>query len=561
MGRKKREPMDNIDTAWYRMEDPANLMMVSAFMTLEGRLDFDRFMATIKHHLLYFDRFKQKVVTEDGPLGGTYWEDDPNFDIHNHIERITLPGKGTKQDLEDFVSRAMSRSLDYDQPLWHVYVIDNYEDGSAFLIRLHHCIADGRALIRVLLKITNEIDEEDIAPEPEKPKPPKRFRFKSGLPFIDELVQPAVDFAHDTLKTTDKFLREGIEIIRDPSRISKAAQLAAGSVTSLGRLLFRWPDPPTILKGKLGRPKRASWSEPLPLQDIKDIKNATGTTVNDVLVAAIAGAVRKYMISRRQPVKGINIRAAVPVDLRSENEELELGNKFGLVFLSLPVGMPGVRERLLEQKRRMDDLKNTPEAYVVLNVLDVVGKVPQEIQDLVVQLIGSKTSMVMTNVPGPEKPLKLLGNRIKNIMFWVPQSGRVGLGISVISYNNQVRVGIASDQGMVPDPQKLVETFQHELEDLWELIPEDQRRKPNFGYEAQADNTTTEIQDKITEESEEEEQPSQSQTIDRTTLFGEEQRCIAITHTGKRCKNSAVEGSEYCQIHQNGSVKRTIYDE
>ncbi|MFN8569003.1 MAG: WS/DGAT domain-containing protein, partial [Kouleothrix sp.] len=187
--------------------------------------------------------------------------------------------------------------------------------------------------------------------------------------------------------------------------------------------------------------------------------------------AAVAGALRSYLQSRGEPVDGIDIRAAVPVNLRPPDEPLTLGNRFGLVFLPLPIGADDPLDRLLDLKERMAALKGSPEAMVTFGILTTMGVAPAQLQDLGVSIFGSKATAVMTNVPGPRQPIYMAGVPIKEIMFWVPQSGRLGLGVSILSYAGSVTLGIATDVGLAPDPDQIIAAFHDEFETLLRLVP------------------------------------------------------------------------------------------
>jgi len=224
-------------------------------------------------------------------------------------------------------------------------------------------------------------------------------------------------------------------------------------------------DPDTIFKGSLGTAKRCAWSEVLPLADVKAYSKSVGATINDVLLTGVAGALRRYLLSRGEEVgDDLDLRAIVPVNLRPEDAAEQLGNRFGLVFLALPVGVEDRIERLRELKRRMDEIKNSTEAVVTYAVLNAVGSASASVESLAVQFFGSKATAVMTNVPGPRKELYLAGKAMRSIMVWVPQSARLGLGVSILSYAGQVRLGVATDAGLVPDPGAIIEAFQHEME-------------------------------------------------------------------------------------------------
>jgi WS/DGAT/MGAT family acyltransferase len=269
-------------------------------------------------------------------------------------------------------------------------------------------------------------------------------------------------------------LATGQQLLENPGRVGDAAKFGVSAAYRLGRLILLPPDPPTAFKGALGRRKRAAWSKPVPLDDFKAIGQSFGATVNDVLIATASGALRRYLERRGEPTAGLAIRASVPVNLRPPDEAHHLGNSFGLVFLTLPVGVTDPLRRLRVIKKEMDELKRSPEALVAYGVLSVMGLTPVEVERVGLRFFGSKATTVLTNVPGPREPLYLAGRKLDRIMFWVPQSGRLGLGISILSYNGGVMLGVASDEGLVPDPDKIVDAFGTEFQALLKAA----RRRP-----------------------------------------------------------------------------------
>ncbi|HSJ95863.1 MAG TPA: WS/DGAT domain-containing protein, partial [Myxococcota bacterium] len=233
-----------------------------------------------------------------------------------------------------------------------------------------------------------------------------------------------------------------------------------------GRLATMGPDAATRFKGPLGRRKRVAWAEPLPLEDVKVAGKALGCSVNDVLLSMAAGALRDYLLDKGDPVAGLEIRAVVPVNLRPADEAPALGNHFGLVFLDLPIGIEHPLERLYEVRRRMRALKGSWQPAIALGLLHAVGRGPRALQDQVTALLGSSASAVMTNVPGPRRALYFAGRRITALDFWVPQSGGIGMGISILSYDGRIHFGAITDAGLVPDPGRIVGRFADEFDKL-----------------------------------------------------------------------------------------------
>jgi diacylglycerol O-acyltransferase / wax synthase len=439
--------MASIDAAWLGMEDPTNLMMVTGVMALDGKVDLKRLRLTLDRRLKPFGRFHQRVVRPRSRASLPHWEDDETFDIGNHLSHVALPAPGDDDRLREMVSELMSVPLDFTKPLWHMHVIDNYHGGSVVLARIHHSIADGIALVRVMLSLTDESPEAKV-PRASTLRPTPAFR----LP-LDWLPAAMV-----------RGVARGQQLVANPDRALGLARVGAHGAYRLGRLVVLPPDPVTVFKGKLGRQKRAAWSEPVPLDDFKAIGKAFGATVNDVLVAVATGALRRYMEKRGQRTAGIAIRASVPVNLRPLDQAHKMGNAFGLVFLTLPIGIADPARRVRAIKKEMDELKGSPEALVAFGLLSLMGLAPVEVEQLGLRFFGSKATAVLTNVPGPRQPLYMAGRKIDKVMFWVPQSGHLGLGISILSYDGGVMLGIATDAGLVPDPERIVDSFKVEFE-------------------------------------------------------------------------------------------------
>jgi WS/DGAT/MGAT family acyltransferase len=480
------EDMSNVDTAWLRMELPNNLMMITGVFIFEQPLDFERFKTTLEQRFLCFERFRQRVVEPRLGLGSLRWEIDPQFDISNHVHRIALPAPGDQQALQELVSDLMSTSLDYSKPLWQFHLVEGYQGGSVWIGRLHHCVGDGIALMRVLLSMSDDSPDAVWQPpvEDEEEKRPGRSPWRI-------ITGPASAAIGATRRITGAVVGSSLDLMSNPGQALDYARLGTETTMALGRLLLLPPDPKTIYKGPLSVPKRAAWSEAIALPMIKAIGQATGATLNDVLLSAVAGALRRYAEDREQEVDGLNVRGVIPVNLRHESDRIELGNRFGLVFLSLPLGIDDPLERLFELKRRMDELKDSQEAVVAFGILNAIGMAPSEIENIVVNIFGAKATAVMTNVPGPRQQIYFAGAPVRQMMFWVPQSGRLGLGVSIFSYNNQVWLGVATDQRLVPKPETIVAYFRDEIDQLYALAqqvakPAQEMPEPSRAVEPEA---------------------------------------------------------------------------
>jgi len=458
-----RERMSGVDTAWLRMEHPTNLMMIVGIMVFREKLDFKKLQATIEQRFLAYPRFKQKAVQDPT---GAWWEDDKQFDIRHHIKKSRLPGKAGKKELQDYVSKMASEGLDFTKPLWQFHLVENYKGGGcALLTRIHHCYADGIALISVMLSMTADNAEASLA----KPKPKEKHSKGNNseeMHFWTSVTKPMASVWSGAMKLTRGLVEQGLEIAKDPSTMREFASKGMELADELRKIAMMEPDSPTRFKGMLSRSKRVAWCDPLPLGEVKVIGKALRCSINDVLLATAAGALRDYMERKGDKTEGVELRAVVPVNLRPIEKAGDLGNQFGLVFVDLPIGVENPIERMLKVRERMKELKGSSQPIVAFVLLSAVGMGPKILQDQISALIGRNASAVMTNVPGPQKPLFFAGREIDEIDFWVPQSGGIGMGVSILTYNGKVQFGLIADARLVPDPENVINKFGDEFEKL-----------------------------------------------------------------------------------------------
>ena len=279
-------------------------------------------------------------------------------------------------------------------------------------------------------------------------------------------LEPMTSASAKMLEWSGAFWRGYFELLLNPGKALQYAQTGGGFVMEAARLLTMSPEPSTRFRGKPGLRKRVAWSDPLPLEEVKAAGTALGCSVNDVLLCAAAGALRGYLAAHRDPVDGLEIRAIVPVNLRDPQGADQLGNRFGLVFVSLPVGIANPLQRLFEVHSRMQALRHSPQPMLLLGLLEFAGQAPLAVQEELLQILGSHATAVMTNLPGPQRRLHLAGVEIDEQLFWVPQSGDIAMGLSLLSYAGQVQFGLMTDAGMVPDPERIVARFHDEIRAL-----------------------------------------------------------------------------------------------
>lgn len=432
----KTYPMSAADASWFHNDGPSNLAIVMGVVLTREPLDFNRVRQVYRERLVTFDRFRQRVVETGFPLPTPHWQDMPNFDIDQHLHHIGLPAPHDEQALVGLINDIASTPLDHALPLWQVYIVDGVDGGSALIMRCHHCIADGTAM---MILINRLYDPAPGAPPLQAPRP-------RGKP----------------IRVADKgLLAPAINAVAGAAR--GALALAGGAGMLVGEML-RTDDPPSPLKGDFGPAKRVAWSKPFPISDIKAIGQQHGAKVNDVLVAAMTGALRTYLKGRGVNVNATTLRAMVPVDLRPPQRMGQLGNEFGLVVLDLAVTRARADHRLALTKARMDALKQSPEPLATRALLDLLGRGPKFLEDFSNDLFGRKASVVMTNVTGPREELYLAGAPIERMLAWAPHPGKqLGMAVSILSYKGMAGLTVIGDAHLVPDPEVITEAFNDEF--------------------------------------------------------------------------------------------------
>ncbi len=416
------------DAAWLHMERDDNLMVVCGVVELATPLEFTRLEALVRQRLLSIERFTQRVVEPAGHFGPPRWACAPGFDLAHHLIRVDA-GPRDERELQQWLGTLISEPLDRDQPLWRIHFLPRYGAGSLVIVRVHHALADGFALLYVLMALCDAAGNARVT-----------------------IPTPSVSA-----------LQEAKQALRQPWRARRLLGLGKRFGRSLAGLITSPMDPTTPLKGPLAVQKRVAWTAPFTLERVRSAAQRHEATINDVLVSCVAGALRRYLGTRRAD-PNVELHAMVPVNLRSQERALaELGNRFGLVIFPLPVFLADPVERLEKVKKQMIAVKGTPEAIVAMGLLYGMGLAPVVLERLLVGFFAPKASAVLTNVPGPRERISLAGCDVSRLMFWVPQSGRLAVGISLVSYAGNVVVGVMTDAGCVPDPESIVTGFEAEL--------------------------------------------------------------------------------------------------
>jgi len=447
-----REPLAGQDNAWRRMGTPRNLMSITGVLVFEEQLGYDELCERLEERLLRFARFRQGIGGRTRSIRRPYWVELADVDVRTHVSEVALPDPADTPQFQRFIGSLMSRPLDEKRPLWEAYLVENggSGEGNALVVRLNHSIGDGFALLSVLLGLVD--NPEDIELPPGGVSTPARTTTGGGDTTVTDETRtgPATGASSGSLTQ----IVDGLKTVK------------TGVERGVG-LLTMDDDPQTSLHGDIGTRKAVAWTDEIDLADVKVIGRAHDTTVNDVLLGATAGGLRRLLEDRDEPTDGLEVRCTVPVNLKQMDErESAQGNYFGLAFLPIPVGKQDLSERIRTIRDRTNKRTLGTEAFLTYQLLRVGGYVPYPVQKKVMNHFQNKTMGVFTNVPGPTNTLEFEGTDVSDIMFWVPQSLDQGVGISIFSYDGTVRMGVNSDANLLEEPDRLTDAFEREIEML-----------------------------------------------------------------------------------------------
>ena len=457
------ERMSRVDTAWLRMDNDVNLMMIVGVWLLQPGITLAALRKRVEGKLLKYDRFRQKVVRD---AIGANWVADERFDIARHVMTEKLArkrGQSERAALQQRVGELATTPLDPAHPLWQFRLIERYEGGSALIVRIHHCIGDGISLTSVMLSIT----DGGMDPPRRKRRDPGEAEDHDWL--SDAVIKPLTDAAVKAIGMYGGGVVKTMEMLSQPQQLLGSLEMARTGyqvVRDAAALALMSDDSPTLLKGKPIGKKVVAWCEPIPLDQVRIVGKALNCSINDVLLACAAGAIGRYLRAAGDDPTGKEIRAMVPVNLRPLEKAWQLGNQFGLAPLVLPVGIDNPIERVYAVRARMNEMKGSYQPLLAFAVLAVAGVLNKPLQDALLGLFAKKATAVMTNVPGPARPLRFCGSTLRQTMFWVPASGDVGVGVSILSYGGGVQFSLVTDQKLCPHPQQIIDAFAPEFEKL-----------------------------------------------------------------------------------------------
>jgi WS/DGAT/MGAT family acyltransferase len=455
------ERLSGMDASFLYLETPGVHMHVGGLAILDpsvradGRLRFEDLEQLVAERIHMVPRFRQRVLFPPLPLGKPAWVDDERFDLSFHLRRAALPPPGGRRELAELVGRVMSRPLDRSRPLWELYLIEGLEDGHvAGLAKSHHALIDGISgmdLASVLFDFTP--DTQRLTPPPWHPEP---------APAPGELlVRSVADQVAHPLRAAG----QGVARLRRAPE--EALEITRRTLAGLSSLVSAGPTPPGPFNVPVGPNRRFAMAE-VGVDDAKAVKNALGGTVNDVVLASVAGALQRFLRRRRERTSGSTLRALVPVSIRDPSQRMALGNQVSMFFVDLPVGRMGAARRLRRVTEATRELKYRHQAVAASALIGLGTWAPPTLHALSARLVARQrvANLVVSNVPGPQVPLYLAGARQVATYPVMPLGPTMALSIAVTSLSGVMGFGLTADWDAVPDVEDLAGNVLESFDEL-----------------------------------------------------------------------------------------------
>jgi diacylglycerol O-acyltransferase len=487
----ERQRLGVQDALWLEMDKPGNLMVVDSLFWTAEPIDWDRYREATKERL--WDRFPVfRCVVVRGENGGWWWEEQPDADFEDRYEQVVLAEPGGDAELQELIASQRTVPLDRSEPLWRAVLVDGFHGGSAVLFRAHHAIADGIRMVQLTLSVF-DASPDGAAALRRTPRQPKRAAPSSvpaGSPpaqsrasLTSQMLSQATNVASTSLQLARSTVTNPVGAAHSALTISESlvgsvgsrAQSALGTlgrpglppvlsgvpgdVDTFRKLVLGTRNDNTSWTGTVGEHKAIAWSPSIPLDDVKATAHANAATVNDVLVTCVAESLRAYLEQHQAVCHSVTWD--VPVNLKPFDPTLPvvLGNSFALVQLELPTNIDDPMRTLEVVQRRMGRIKRGHEAVVDFGVQAVISRMSKRLYRASIDLLANRAIGVLTNVPGPQVPLYVAGQKVEGMMGWAPLTADQVMSFTIYSYDGKVFVGIAADAGLVPDHEQIVDGF------------------------------------------------------------------------------------------------------
>jgi WS/DGAT/MGAT family acyltransferase len=467
---KHKDRLTAVDAS-FLVREAGTHMHIGGVLVFEGpppaREDFEEHVSS---RLRLVPRYRQKLAHPRLEMGRPMWIDDPSFNLVYHVRHSALPSPGSEHELRQLVGRIFSQRLDRSKPLWEIWLVEGFErDRFAVISKVHHSLVDGVSgvdLTTVMFDTAPEGTPDLAADEPWRPNPEPSDR---------ELVAEGIK---GLVKLPFGLARKAASMVAHPSTtLGNVREAAEG----MGEVVWSMvnPAPKTPLNGNIGTHRRVLWVE-TSLADLKDIKDGLGGTVNDVFLTVVASALQKWLHSRGIRTEGLQLRGCVPVSIRPRGEESALGNRITMMMGPLPVYAKSPRERYRIVRESMAGLKESKQAQGAEMIANLQDFAPPTILAQASRLNFSNRfyNLLVTNVPGPQFPIYLLGRellQLRPVAFLAPRNS---LAVAIMSYNGSVFINLIGDYDAMPDLDRLAEYVQESIDELSELAAEAAPRRP-----------------------------------------------------------------------------------
>ncbi|MEX2106485.1 MAG: wax ester/triacylglycerol synthase family O-acyltransferase [Solirubrobacterales bacterium] len=462
MAHRHMDRLTSFDASFLVNEKANGHMAIGAVLVCEGSPpSAEDFLAHIRGRVHQLPRLRQCLLYPPLKLGTPFWVDHPEFDIHRHLRRTTLPAPGSEPQFRDLVGELLAAPLDRSKPLWELDLVEGFEDDRfAIVYKTHHAMADGISAVDIGTLLFDPEPRQEPARE-EAPWAPAR------TPSRLHLFRHAGAGVAATLARLGRWMRRAL---REPGRTRRRAADGLSGLWEVTWNLAR-PAPKVPLNREIGAERSFHWST-FDLDDFKLVKSALGGTVNDVSLAVSAGALRRWLLERGVAVDGLELKALVPVSIRTENEHGELGNKLTAMRGPLPVGVADPAARLRVVSDAMDGLKASKQPLGA----EAIWGLNDWFRDFAPPLLLAPTAainfstrlfnLLVTNFPGPQVPFYVLGRELTEIHPVGFLARRHALAIAILSYNGRVSFGLLADPGSLPDAERIAGHLDASLAEL-----------------------------------------------------------------------------------------------
>jgi WS/DGAT/MGAT family acyltransferase len=451
--------LTGLDSSFLHLEDSTSHMHVASVMVFEGPPPpYGELLEAIERRLGLVPRYRQRLAFVPLGQGRPRWVDDPHLNLRYHVRSTALPAPGSEQQLKELAGRVFAQQLDRDKPLWEIWLVEGLEDDRfAMLSKTHHALVDGISGVDIISVLF------DTSPEPAAPTDTGDSWLPRPLPSPAQLLGEAIV---ERATIPGELARSVRAVFRGPRRVAEGLRDAAVGVGAMAWAGLN-PAPPTPYNRSIGPHRRFTWVR-ANLSDVKAIKNELGGTVNDVVLATIAGALGKHMRRRGQSTDGVELKAMVPVSVRADVERGALGNRVAAMMAPLPVWCQEPVARLDIVREELKGLKSGGQAVGAQVLTQLSGFAPPTVMGQASRLMSRQRffNLVVTNVPGPQIPLYLAGRRLEDPFPMVPLAKNQALGVALLSYAGRINFGLVGDYDLMWDLDEFADDVRESLAEL-----------------------------------------------------------------------------------------------